>query len=121
MDMDADVVLGRDRRATASSISACARAWSLGRRRAQVDAQHRLVRDDIVRPAAVDPRGIDLSPVVLRLGEPQRQVGGGEQGVAAFLGIAAGMGAAAARRRSEKLPLPGRAPASVPSGSAEGS
>ena len=47
-------------------------------------------------PAALDPRRIDAEPRPLRRGEPQREVGGGEQGVAAVLGIAPGMGAAAA-------------------------
>ena len=52
---------------TTSSIIACACGLILGRRRAHVDAQHRLVGHDIVGAAAVDPGGIDREPSLLRL------------------------------------------------------
>src|SRR3546814_7264980 len=54
-----------------------------------------MIRNDIVRAAAVDPSRVDREAVAFGAGEAQRQVGGGDDGVAAVLRVAPGMGAAA--------------------------
>ena len=74
---------------------ACARAWSSGVAGRRLTRSTALSGTTLLGPPPSIRAGLTLRPVALRLGEPQREVGGGEQGVAAVLGVAAGMGAAA--------------------------
>ena len=71
------------------------------RARAEIDVEHREVRHDIVRAASIDPRRVDGDVVRSELGQFQRDPRGRDDGVAAFLGIAARMGAAPAHDDGE--------------------
>ena len=94
MNPDRDIMGRRDRGNRV--VDHGLRPRLVGRRhRPQVHAQHGMIGNDIVRRAAVDPGRIDLEPRILRRREPQREIGGGEQRVAALLRVAAGMGGAA--------------------------
>ena len=89
--------------------------------RAQVDAQDGKVGDDVVRAAALDPRRIDLEPAALRASSSRNA-----RSAAASKALRPSSGLRPAwaerpRTTKEKLPLPGRAPASVPSGKRAGS
>ena len=126
---------GRPKPPCASIVTSCSAATAaidrvdralrlgldLGRARAQIDAQHGEVGDDIVGAAAVDPRRIDGQAVA-----PQPPPSRSARSAAASSALrpSSGLRPAWADRPCTtiaKLPLPGRAPASVPSGRAAGS
>ena len=76
---------------------------------AEVDAQHRQVRHDIVRTAAVDPRRVHRQARALGGVQRQRQRGGGDDRVAPVLRIAPGMGRTSAHDDREIARAPARA------------
>jgi hypothetical protein len=119
VDLNRDIVLGGD-----GGDGGFERGPAVGlvllRHRPHVDAEDGMIGHDVVGRAALDPRRIDRQARAPGFDKAEREIGCGDDGVAPLLRVAASMGAAAGDR-IEKLPLPGRAPASVPSGRAEGS
>ena len=95
MDIDADVMLGGDGRHRGVDLGLGAGDLGL-RGGAEIDAEHGEIGHDIVRPAAFDARRIDRELRPPGLAQSQREIGRGDDGVAAVLRIAPGMRASAA-------------------------
>jgi hypothetical protein len=79
------------------------------------DVQHGAIGDDIVRAAALDAGRVDRQRRSLAALEPQGEVGSGDDRVASVLGVAAGVGGAAADDERE-IPASGPGPGERPVG-----